>query len=139
MLPLAGKNPSILYIAQQLTRNILLPEQQHLFTLPPHHHHTKMTDQKSKVWSSSPTRSILVGCYGGTGIQPGFSQAADNRMYSELRRAVLASEKERCISLGLPPEPPKGMTRFKNWILNRQEQSVGTGASNVSGEEIKKP
>lgn len=58
-------------------------------------------------------------------------------MYEELRTAVLAAERQRRISLGLSPDPPKGMARFKNWLLNRQEQANGTD-SGVNSDEIKK-
>lgn len=59
-------------------------------------------------------------------------------MYSELRTAVLAEERQRRISLGLPPDPPKGMARFKNWLLKREEQPVRIGSSEVGSKEIKK-
>lgn len=96
------------------------------------------TNPPSKVWSSHPTRSIPAGAYGGCGVQPGFVQTADNRMYGELRAAVEAEERRRRISLGLPPDPPKKMARIKNWLLNREEQASSVGVSDGGSEEVKK-
>lgn len=59
-------------------------------------------------------------------------------MYEELRAAVLAEERQRRISLGLPPDPPKKLARFKNWLLNHREQAVEMGGMTVGGEDIKK-
>lgn len=72
------------------------------------------------------------------GPQAGFIQRADNRMYEELRAAVYAEERQRRISLGLPPDPPKKMARLKNWLLNREEQVSKVGDEDGGSQEIRK-
>lgn len=96
------------------------------------------TSEKEKIWSSRPTRRIPSGCYGGCGIQPGFLQTADNRMYEDLRTAVLREERERRISLGLPPDRPTGMAKFKNWIKGKKEPDIWTSDGSGSIEDVKK-
>lgn len=91
----------------------------------------------NKVWSSRISNSIPPG-EAGFGPQAGFLQTADNRMYNELRVAVEAEERRRRISLGLPPDPPKGLARFKNWLLKREELPVRVGGVDGGSEEIKK-
>lgn len=96
-------------------------------------------ENSSKVWSPRPTRNIPGAAEaGGFAISPGFVQRADNRMYEELRTAVLAEERQRRISLGLSPDPPNRATRFKNWILKREERSIGTNVMQPVDIEIKK-
>lgn len=59
-------------------------------------------------------------------------------MYEELRAAVYAEERQRRISLGLPPDPPKKMARLKNWLLNREEQVSKVGDEDGGSQEIRK-
>lgn len=91
----------------------------------------------NKIWSSHASNNIPPGAM-GSGFQAGFVQTADNRMYNELRAAVKAEERQRRISLGLPPDPPKGMARFKNWLLKREELPSRVGGVDGGGEEIRK-